>query len=224
MTEVSASTSMVLATRRHAKLVSKAQGFGNSAAWGGQGKGKGNRSGWYPPQDWKAEGNKRRQRQTAERKGKRKRKALLGLVCKRQRVEGQEGKAGGQRRVISRCNSLAQAVEGQVFQTVEAFSFHSLAQACSSLAQVGCALAWTLVNTEKVFEGHKALRFLTRFLDPGMWQRAGTRRLALPICEGELSKLREALQTQTLAEVVVETFTAKWCEDAWMYACFCACN
>ena len=57
-----------------------------------------------------------------------------------------------------------------------------------------------------------------------MWQRAGTRRLALPICEGELSKLREALQTQTLAEVVVETFTAKWCEDAWMYACFCACN
>lgn len=70
MTEVSASTSMVLATRRHAKLVSKAQGFGNSAAWGGQGKGKGNRSGWYPPQDWKAEGNKGDKGKPRKGKGK----------------------------------------------------------------------------------------------------------------------------------------------------------
>ena len=71
MTEVSAaSAAMVLATRRHAKLVSKAQGYGSSGFWGGQGKGKGNRTSWYPPAEWKVEGAKGDKGKTKKGKGK----------------------------------------------------------------------------------------------------------------------------------------------------------
>ena len=75
MTEVSAaSTAMVLATRRHAKLVSKAQGYGSAYFWGGQGKGKGNRTSWYPPAEWKTEGAKGDKGKTKKGKGKGKNK------------------------------------------------------------------------------------------------------------------------------------------------------
>ena len=53
-----ASTSMVLATRKHTKLVAKMQGIPTGGGWFGQwrGRGKGGKGGWHPPGDAKGEG------------------------------------------------------------------------------------------------------------------------------------------------------------------------
>lgn len=50
-----AASSMVLATRRHAKLVQKVQGVATTQAWAGKGRAKG-QGGWYPQSENKGEG------------------------------------------------------------------------------------------------------------------------------------------------------------------------
>ena len=97
----------------------------------------------------------------------------------------------------------------------------------SSLRDVGCLLAWILVQTEQLGEEVNSKKFqqsvFERLCKPhGASRRA--RGAVFPLRVGHLEPLRTTLMVCSLQEVVSSDFCRKWSEDAWSLCVFTGIN
>ncbi|CAL1160405.1 unnamed protein product, partial [Cladocopium goreaui] len=172
-----ASPSAILATRRHAKLVSKMQGYPSSSWVPGAGRGRGGKG----KNEW-SYGDTRGEAQVAEEA------------------------------------SLVKAVE--IAPQAPLADLGQILCLCDTLRRTGCVLAWgSCFTNELQNSGIYRLMFAS-----SVRQRAGRKRLALPLREGELAGTVNTLKAVSLCEAAEDSFCTLHAEACWTYlACF-ACN
>ena len=103
-------------------------------------------------------------------------------------------------------------------------SFLSVLQLSDTLERTGCVLAWTLLHVGHREDGVKDSSLWSVLFNSSERFRAGRKRLALPIREGELAGLRDKLLKISLLEAAGEDFAKKHAGDCWTYLACYACN
>ena len=112
---------------------------------------------------------------------------------------------------------LAQALPSPgTVQEEEAISFLAAAHQSTDLRKLGCAVAWLLVENSKVSLATLKSKMVSSIFSSEVWHRAVSRHMALPIREGELWMIREALTRISFAEVFHEDFLQQWSQQAWI--------
>lgn len=101
---------------------------------------------------------------------------------------------------------------------------HAALHLCTDLQRSGCVVAWLVANADKVSRAWPSARFLDKLATSDAWQRAGRRRLALPIRLGDFKEVQDVLRNSALEDVVAGEFISKWNKLAWTYISCMACN
>lgn len=118
--------------------------------------------------------------------------------------------------------SLAKAVAISFNIFTEAKPFETVAGLRTNLNRTGCALAWMVYHAG--ITEHMNSWFFKRIFESGVWHRAGSKKLALPIREGGMKVLVQKLKSSSLDDVAEETFYLQWGRWSWiLLACYC-CN
>lgn len=122
-------------------------------------------------------------------------------------------------------DGLAKAVDP--VQSMKMLEFETLgecAKRCTDLKRAGCILAWIIVHATTIFDSHFSSMVADGIFTPGVWHRASKKRLALPLREGDLRRVRAALQPLSLDEAVGDLFVEQWAHEAWKMAAVTALN
>ena len=104
------------------------------------------------------------------------------------------------------------------------FTLQRCARSCTDLRRAGCILAWLLVHAEELRDFTGNSRVFEMVYDPGIWRRVGRNRLALPLGEGKLWRVRKKLEVLSLDEALREEVTVQWGRDSWLLAVVVAVN
>ena len=116
------------------------------------------------------------------------------------------------------------SVVSETNPTNQPLSFLSVLQLSDTLERTGCVLAWTLLHVGHREDGVKNSSLWSVLFNSSEGFRAGRKRLALPIREGELAGLRDKLLKISLLEAAGEDFAKKHAGDCWTYLACYACN
>ena len=167
----------------------------------------------------------RRSWERKRKEGQRKRKGQLEqsqrLAC--QRMERLKGTPKGE--IDLPHPSLATAVRETCMNVGPLPGFMELAQEANCLNSLGCVLAWTLVNVAATAKyGHNERLVQSIFKTSDAWQRAGRSRLALPLREGGLRKVKMFLLSVDLKTALSPNYVLEWARDCWILAAAFACN
>ena len=172
----------------------------------------------------RCEGQERRKEGRRKRQGKRR----LWLEHRKGRVEQMEGYEGeGGREVRSRDYegvTLEKSERPSDDDLYRGFTMQRCARSCTDLQKAGCILAWLLVHAKGLEKYTGNSKVFDMVYDSGIWHRVGRTRLALPLREGRLWKVREKLEVLSLDGALHETFTKQWGRDSWLLAVVVAIN
>lgn len=106
----------------------------------------------------------------------------------------------------------------------DSFTLHDCARKCTDLRKAGCILAWLAIHAQTLKERFGSSRIFDMIFDAGTWHRVGRKRLALPLREGQLWKVRERLKVLSLDESLQPQCTERWGRDAWLLVAIIAIN
>lgn len=106
----------------------------------------------------------------------------------------------------------------------DSFTLHDCARKCTDLRKAGCILAWLAIHAQTLKERFGSSRIFDMIFDAGTWHRVGRKRLALPLREGQLWKVRERLKVLSLDESLQPECTERWGRDAWLLVAIIAIN
>ena len=178
-----ASPSAILATRRHAKLVSKMQGYPSSSWVPGAGRGRGGKgkNEWsYGDTRGEAKGDKEQRKEGQRMLGQ---SPQLGH-SPQQRLGEEQREARGEAQVAEEA-SLVKAVE--IAPQAPLADLGQILRLCDTLRRTGCVLAWGLIHVSCFTNELQNSGIYRLMFASSVRQRAGRKRLALPLREGELA-------------------------------------
>lgn len=96
---------------------------------------------------------------------------------------------------------------------------------CTTIKATGCVLAWYLCNAQVLQESYGNSTFVRTFLaNSGVWHKVRRRRLALPICEGDLREFCMVSRKVDVETAASEEFVANWSTTSWELLSCVACN
>ena len=96
---------------------------------------------------------------------------------------------------------------------------------CTTIKATGCVLAWYLCNAQVLQESYGNSAFVRTFLaNSGVWHKVRRRRLALPICEGDLREFCMVSRKVDVETAASKEFVAKWNTTSWELLSRVACN
>ena len=107
---------------------------------------------------------------------------------------------------------------------IAATDFLATAHLCTDLRKLGCALAWWLSVCSGKSAGFVNSRLLSSIFSSDVWYRAVSRHMVLPLREGGLWKLQEAIKSTSFRAIFEDVFLQQWAHDSWVYVSCYAVN